>query len=183
MHPPYVLTSARLGFRPWRDADRAPFAAMNADPEVRRYFPDVQTRAESDASVDRLVAAFARDGHTFWAVDTLDDGAFAGMLGVLLQREMPTVLPEPTYEIGWRLRRGLWGRGLATEGAAANLAWAFATTDAERVVAFTTVANAPSRRVMEKAGMRYAGDFDHPALAGQALAPHVLYERLRGGGG
>ena len=180
MRPDYVLTSARLGFRPWREADRAPFAAMNADPEVRRYFPGVQTRAESDASFDRLAAAYARDGLTFWAVDALGDGAFAGMLGVLLQRGMPTVLPQPTHEIGWRLRRDLWGRGLATEGAAANLAWAFANTDAGRVVAFTTVTNAPSRRVMEKAGMRYAGDFDHAALVGHALAPHVLYEARRG---
>ena len=55
------LTTERLLLREWRDADREPFAAMNADPQVMEHFPATLTRAESDALVDRIV------GH--WRVD------------------------------------------------------------------------------------------------------------------
>lgn len=48
--------------RRWRDADGAPFAAMNADPEVREFFPGLQTREESDASVDRFERRFEEHG-------------------------------------------------------------------------------------------------------------------------
>ena len=53
-----MIETARLILRPWREADRAPFAALNADPEVMAHFPAPLSRAESDATVDRLAAAF-----------------------------------------------------------------------------------------------------------------------------
>jgi len=84
-------------------------------------------------------------------------------------------------EIGWRLARSSWGRGYATEAARACLDFAFRNLGLSEVVAFTVPANARSRAVMERLGMRHdaAGDFDHPRLpAGHPLQRHVLY-RLR----
>lgn len=179
--PTYCLTSARLGFRSWADADLEPFAAINADPEVMEYFPSELARAESDALVGRLRRHEELDGYTFWAVDELRTGRLVGMLGLVLQRGMPEIFDLPTHEIGWRFAREYWGRGYATEGARASLEWAFAKTDAERVVAFTTVENTRSERVMRKAGMRRVGAFEHPRLVGHRLGPHVLYEARRAG--
>ena len=172
----YRLTSDRLGLRSWREADLAPFAALNGDPVVMEHFPAELTREQSDAMVGRLQAHEERDGCTFWAVDELATGRFVGMLGVLVQRDMDGVLGGPTREMGWRLAPAFWGRGYATEGARACLRWAFAETDAERVVAFTTLDNARSERVMQRAGMQRVAEFSHPRLLGHRLERHVLYE-------
>src|SRR5207244_11159540 len=83
--------------------------------------------------------------------------------------------------IGWRLARSSWGRGYATEAARACLDFAFRSLGLSEVVAFTVPANARSRAVMERLGMRHdaAGGFDQPRLpAGHPLQRHVLY-RLR----
>ena len=180
--PPYHITTPRLGLRDWRDADRAPFAALNADADVMRYFPAPLSRADSDALVDRLMAHTAATGHTFYAVDTLHDGAFIGMLGVIWQdgAHMPGNFDFlPTYEIGWRLAKTAWGRGYATEGALACIDYARDVLKAERVQAWTATTNAVSERVMVKAGMRRAGTFEHPAIPeGHPLRSHVRYENL-----
>ena len=175
----YHLRSARLGFRSWRDADLDPFAALNADAEVMEYFPSERTRDQTAETIERLRAHEQRDGCTFWAVDELATGRFVGMLGVLVQREMPEVFDGPTHEMGWRLAREFWGRGYATEGARACLEWAFAKTGAERVVAFTTVENRRSERVMQRVEMRRVREFSHPRLLGHRLERHVLYEARR----
>ena len=83
--------------------------------------------------------------------------------------------------MGWRLAREHWGHGYATEAADTALAYAFDDLGLDEVVSFTTVANARSRRVMERLGMTHdpADDFEHPLLAeDDPIRPHVLY-RLR----
>jgi len=55
--------------RRWREDDREPFAAMNADPEVMRYFPAPLDRAASDALVDRIEDLFGRQGFGLWALE------------------------------------------------------------------------------------------------------------------
>ena len=87
----------------------------------------------------------------------------------------------PCVEVGWRLAREHWGRGYATEGASAALAFGFENVALQEIVAFTVPANIPSRRVMGRLRMKRSptDDFEHPAIAdGHPLRPHVLY-RLR----
>ncbi len=165
--------------RRWADADREPFAAMNADPEVMRFFPAPLTRAESDAFVDRIQARLARDGHGLWALERRADGAFLGFTGLSPASES---LPcAGAIEVGWRLARAAWGQGYATEAAREALRVGFGEVQLAEVVSFTAVPNTPSRRVMARLGLHRdpAEDFDHPALpAGSPLRRHVLY-RLR----
>jgi ribosomal-protein-alanine N-acetyltransferase len=169
------LTTGRLALRAFRDDDREPFAALNADPAVMEFFPARLTRAESDAFVDRILARWATDGHGLWAVERLEDGAFLGFTG-LARLDW---LDQP--EVGWRFARSAWGHGYATEAADASLAWGFATLGLAEIVSVTTVANLRSRAVMERIGMTRdpADDFLHPNLPdGHPLRPHVLY-RIR----
>jgi RimJ/RimL family protein N-acetyltransferase len=175
------LSTERLLLRPWRAADRAPFAALNADPEVMRHFPAPLTREQSDAFADRIEASFAHQGWGLWAVEVRDGGEFIGFTG--LARPSFDAHFTPAIEIGWRLARGAWGRGYATEAARAAAAFGFETLAAEELVSFTAVANTRSRAVMERLGMTHdaSGDFDLPSVpAGHELRRHVLY-RLRGG--
>jgi RimJ/RimL family protein N-acetyltransferase len=88
----------------------------------------------------------------------------------------------PCIEIGWRIAAQYWNRSYATEGARAVLTFGFETLQLDEIVSFTTAGNMPSRRVMEKIGMKHdeADDFDHPLLAaGHPLQRHVLYRRGR----
>ena len=164
--------------RPWQQSDREPFAALNADPDVMRYFPAPLTREQSDAFVDRITAALGQQGWGLWALEERATGRFLGFTGLA---PVPFDAPfTPATEIGWRLRRDAWGHGYATEAARAVLAYAFAPEGVglSEVVSFTAVANARSRAVMARLGMHRdaADDFDHPRLPeGHPLRRHVLY--------
>ncbi len=178
-----TLETQRLVLRPWRPSDRQPFAELNADAEVMRYFPAPLTREQSDALVARIDAAFERQGGWgLWALEERSTGAFLGFTG--LAEVSFAAGFAPATEIGWRLRRDAWGHGYATEAARAVVAFAFApTADAQglgmrQLVSFTTRSNERSRAVMHRLGMRHdlADDFDHPALPdGHPQRPHVLY--------
>jgi ribosomal-protein-alanine N-acetyltransferase len=174
-----ILTTARLRLRQWREEDLAPFAALNADPQVMEFFPKVLTRAESDAVAGRIRDHFARHGFGLWAVEAPGAADFVGFVGLAI----PSFEAHftPCVEIGWRLAREHWGHGYATEAATAALAFGFGDRALEEIVAFTVPANIPSRRVMGRLGMRRSpsDDFEHPAIAdGHPLRSHVLY-RLR----
>jgi RimJ/RimL family protein N-acetyltransferase len=173
------IVTERLVLREWREQDRDPFAGMNADPRVMRYFPGVLTRAESDTAFDRIQEHFRTRGLGLFAAELRDDGAFAGFIGLSVPRFEAHF--TPCVEIGWRLLPECWNRGLATEGARAVVRYAFESVGLMELVSFTVPANTASRRVMEKLGMSHdeKDDFDHPNLEdGHPLRRHVLY-RLR----
>jgi RimJ/RimL family protein N-acetyltransferase len=174
-----TVATARLLLRAWRESDRDPFAAMNADPDVARYLPTQLDRVASDALIDRMVGHWAAHRFGLWAVERKDDGAFIGFTG-LYQPAFEAHF-TPAVEVGWRLAREAWGAGYATEAAFASLEFGFDTVGLEEIVSFTVPTNERSRRVMERLGMTRdpADDFDHPRLPpGHPLRRHVLY-RLR----
>jgi RimJ/RimL family protein N-acetyltransferase len=170
------VRTERLLLRQWTEADREPFAALNADPAVMEHFPALMTRADSDGLIDRLAADLDRRGFGLWALEVLDTGRFIGFTGL----SVPSFDAHftPAVEIGWRLSKDAWGNGYATEAARASLAYAFGPAGLAEVVSFTATTNKPSQRVMERIGMTHdeADDFDHPRLErGHRLERHVLY--------
>jgi len=174
------LVTPRLRLREWRDSDLAPFAALNADAQVMRYFPEPLDRAASDALVGRIRDHFVRHGFGPWAVEISGVAECAGFVGLMVPAFEAHF--TPCVEIGWRLARAVWGRGYATEAARAALDYAFTALKADEVVAMTVPSNRPSRAVMERLGMTRdpADDFDHPNLpVGHALQRHVLYRKRR----
>ena len=177
--PLYTLTTHRLTLRHWRDEDSEPFAAMNADPRVREHYPDVLTRAESDAAMGRIRAHFEQHGFGNWAVELRGHPGLIGYAGIS-RPSFPSPC-GPCVEIGWRLAFAYWGNGYATEAGEAVVRAAFEKVGLAEIVSFATVGNRRSRRVMEKLGMSHdpADDFDHPLLPGHRLARHVLYRLPR----
>jgi RimJ/RimL family protein N-acetyltransferase len=174
------LATERLVLRRWQADDEEPFAQMNADSEVMEFFPAVLTRAESDALAGRIEAHFAEHGFGLWAAELRGEGAFVGYVGLAVPRFQAHF--TPCVEMGWRLRREHWGKGLATEGARAVMRYGFAELGLTELVSFTVPANVRSRRVMEKLGMTHDAreDFEHPELAeGHPLRRHVLYRLKR----
>lgn len=165
----------RLRLRQWREVDRDPFAALNADPVVMEFFPATLSREASDASIDAWQAQLAERGWSNWAVEVRDTEAFIGFVGLSIPRR---VLPfSPCVEIGWRLARTHWGKGFATEAARGALRVGFEELALPEIVSFTTLLNLKSRAVMERIGMRNAReDFEHPGVPhGHPQRMHCLY--------
>jgi RimJ/RimL family protein N-acetyltransferase len=172
------LETPRLILRRWEEDDRAPFAAMNADPIVMQFFAAPFTTEQSNETIDRYLGAFDREGFSFFAAILRDTGGFAGTIGLQTMRDVVPNLPQPAVEIGWRLTQASQGQGLATEGALAVIDLAFHQLGLVEVVAITAIPNQPSRRVMEKLGMTHRPelDFDHPRVpAGHPYERHTLY--------
>ena len=171
-----MLTTSRLRLRSWRAEDLEPFAALNADPRVREFFPSLQTYQESADSVAHIRNHFQRRGFGLWAIEVIGGAPFIGFIGLSVPSfDAPFM---PAVELGYRLAFEHWGHGYATEGSRAALAFGFATVGLREVVAMTASGNQRSRRVMEHLGMRHnpADDFDHPNIAaGHPLRRHVLY--------
>jgi len=170
------LRTERLLLRRWRATDLEPFAAINADPVVMEHFPAPLSRADSAALIERIERCFEDRGYGLWAVELPASATFAGFVG--LAPVDIEVAFAPAVEVGWRLARTFWGRGIATEGAAAAIAFGLDELGLPGLVAYTAEGNLRSRRVMERLGMRRdpTEDFAHPKLAvGDPLAAHVLY--------
>lgn len=172
------LTTARLLLRRWRDADRAPFTALNADPEVMRHFPAPLDRAESDAWVDGCEQRFVGQGFGLWALEVLATGDFIGFTGL---NPMPEGVPgEGGYEVGWRLARPAWHQGYATEAARKALEVGLRGVGLTEVWSITAVLNTRSEAVMRRLGMDRHSTFEHPKLEpGHPLRLHVAYRTDR----
>jgi RimJ/RimL family protein N-acetyltransferase len=164
----------RLRLRQWRESDLEPFAAINADPQVMKFFPKPLERRESDEMADKIRSLIELRGWGFWAVEVKGGEPFIGFVG--LHVPAPALPFSPCVEVGWRLSVTHWGRGYASEAAHGALQIAFLRLGLPEVVAFTTMGNRRSRRVMERLGMQYSREFEHPDMHDDSmLRPHVLY--------
>ncbi|WP_067499880.1 GNAT family N-acetyltransferase [Actinoplanes sp. TFC3] len=147
------VETARLLLRRWRSDDLDGFAVITAQPEVMRYINDGRT-LDRAATAQRL-AAYRRhwDEHGFglYAVELKETGELAGFTGLAVPAFLPEIMPA--VEIGWRLGRAFWGRGLATEAARAVVARTRAELALRRLVSIHVVGNEASARVMVKLGM------------------------------
>jgi RimJ/RimL family protein N-acetyltransferase len=174
------IRTPRLLLRRWRDDDLDAFAAMSADPEVMRFLWPIEDRAASDALAEAIRGHFDRHGFGFWAVEVPGVASFIGFAGLA---EIGYVAPfAPAIQVGWRLARAHWGKGYATEAAAAALDAGFGPLGLAATIAYTVPANRRSERVMQRLGMSHdpRDDFDHPRVpAGHPLRRHILYRLTR----
>ncbi|MEU3919941.1 GNAT family N-acetyltransferase [Streptomyces sp. NPDC029004] len=168
------LRTHRLLLRRWRESDLEPWAAMNADPEVREHLGELLTREQSDAAVAHMQAVFDGRGFGWWALEARETGEFIGRVGL---DDVGEDMPFAGVDIGWRLVRSAWGHGYATEAALACLAFGFEVLGLPEVVASTTVNNLRSQAVMRRIGMTRdpADDFEDPSVPEGPLRQCVLY--------
>jgi RimJ/RimL family protein N-acetyltransferase len=168
-------TTERLLLRSWRPSDRALFAKLNADPEVVRFISDGVpfTRADSDAVLDAIEAHWHQHGFGLWCAAAREEpDDCLGFVGLAVPSFLPAVLPA--VEVGWRLARPAWGRGLATEGARASLRHAFDELGLQSVISIIDPDNERSIRVAQKLGMRRGADHRHPRT-GRRLSAYEIF--------
>jgi len=151
------IQTERLLLREWREADVEPYARICAEPQVMRFLRPQRplTHAEAAFDVRRLCEHWAVHGFGNWAVEERETGRLVGRTGVARHPDW-SLDPENT-EVGWLYAPNAWGRGLATEGALEAVRFCLEELGRPEVISIAHVGNMASRRVMEKAGLAYAG--------------------------
>jgi len=153
------LETERLWLRRFTAGDVALLAELDSDPAVMRFITGGRATPREEIEREILPAWLGwyeqAAGYGFWAAIERASGAFVGWFHLRPGAGAPPSEPE----LGYRLRAASWGRGFATEGSRALIDRAFRELGAERVTAETMAVNAASRRVMEKAGLRYVRTF------------------------
>jgi RimJ/RimL family protein N-acetyltransferase len=155
-----VIETGRLLLRTWQTDDAAPFAALNADPQVTRYLHGPMSRDDSDELITRIRAHWDEHGFGLYAAEVKETGTFIGFIGLAIPSFLPDVLP--TVEVGWRLAREHWGNGYATEGARASLRCGFEDLELRQIISIIHPENAASIRVAERLDMTRGRDRIHP---------------------
>ena len=152
------VETERLLLRGWRDGDLEPYARMCADPEVMRFIGSGLTlrREQAEGQMSRFVRHRGERGFGLWALEEKGSGTFIGFAGLAHQEDWAE--EEHKTEVGWRLDRAFWGRGLATEAAKASVAYGLETLGLERIISIIQPENTASRRVAEKAGLTPRGE-------------------------
>jgi RimJ/RimL family protein N-acetyltransferase len=118
-------------------------------------------RSDSDALLARFEGEWDERGFGLWAVEErAAPGVLLGYCGLAVPMFLPEILPA--VEVGWRLARPAWGRGIATEAARAALSWGFENVALREIVAIVHPDNARSLRICEKLGMSPGRDRLHP---------------------
>lgn len=156
-----LLETARLRLRRFTADDLERLVALDADPEVMRYVtygaPTPRERYELEI-LPRWFALYESSPPLgYWAAEMRQDGEFTGWFHL-----RPDRFDAGEQEVGYRLRRAAWGRGLATEGASAVIAHAFENVGAAKISARTLAGNLASQRVMQKCGLAYECGFVYP---------------------
>jgi RimJ/RimL family protein N-acetyltransferase len=154
------------------DGDLDVFAAICADPEVMRHIAGGRTltRDETADLLRDIDRHWSRHGFGLWGVE--EDGELRGFAGLAVPSFLPAILPA--VEVGWRLAREAWGRGLATEAARASLDWGRRELGLRHVVSVISPGNERSVRVAEKLGMARGADRLHPGTGGRVM----VFERV-----
>jgi RimJ/RimL family protein N-acetyltransferase len=114
-----VIETERLILRPLEPQDFEPWAAFMADEVATRYLGGVQARSQAWRGFMSVAGAWAMTGFAMFSVVDKASGRWAGRLGPWMPADWPGT------EVGWGVTREFWGRGYATEGAAAAIDWAF----------------------------------------------------------
>ena len=155
------IKSKRLRLRRFTPEDVDNLLDLDSDPDVRRYvdMPTAPTLEDAQQTLARFLAWYDKpEPYEYWVLDEKDGGAFVGWFHFRPHRPNPQEL-----ELGYRLKQAYWGRGYATEMSRALLHWGFVELGLPRIVATTLYANAASRRVMEKIGLKLEAEYLHDA--------------------
>jgi len=165
-----VLETDRLLLREFLPGDIDALAAVISDPGTMRFYTEPRDREGVVSWIERNRRRYLDDGHGLWAMVLKSSGELVGDCGLTRQH----VDGVDEIEIGYHVRRDLWGHGLAPEAASACRDYGFARLGAERLISLIRPENLPSRRVAEKVGLGWWKEVLWRDL------PHCVYMIRRG---
>ncbi len=156
-----IIETDRLILRTQAETDFDVWMREINSQRVKEYLGGIEEPHETEAAFARAAASQAKEGFSFWFVALKETGELIGACG--LKRLDADTAPNEikgNIEIGWIFGEKYWRKGYASEAANASLDYAFARTDAARVIALTSQSNIPSWKMMEKLGMQRREEFE-----------------------
>ena len=165
----FVLETARLRLRWFRDEDANAVFAIIGDPIAMQFYPKTFNREDARQWVARNQRRYREDGYGLFAVTLKKSEEVIGDCGIIKQN----VEGETAMEVGYHFRRDQWGHGYATEAARACMSLAFDSFGADKVISLIRPENGPSKRVAERNGMKLEREVMHYGL------PHLVYAMRR----
>jgi [ribosomal protein S5]-alanine N-acetyltransferase len=144
-----ILETSRLVLREFRPDDVEAIAMTLSDAETMRFYPAPFDRTGVENWIFHNLVRYKEHGHGLWAMILKSSGELIGDCGLTVQ----PVDDADQVEIGYHVRRDLWGQGFATEAARACRDFGFARLPVERLISLIRPENLQSRRVAEKNGM------------------------------
>lgn len=156
----FRLETERLSLRTYRRDDVEDLATMFADPPHMRHYPAPFTREQTEAWVRRQLERYRDEGFGLWLIEDKATGEFLGTAGPTIQ----VVEDVREVEIGWHVKPGHKGQGIAPEAAGAARDWAFENLDVDHLISLVRPENVGSVRVAEKIGMHVDREADYKGL-------------------
>jgi RimJ/RimL family protein N-acetyltransferase len=144
-----ILETSRLLLREFIPQDADALAAVLGDPVAMQYYPAALDRKGVEEWIERNRSRYQSDGYGLWAMVLKDSGELIGDCGCILQE----VEGANHVEVGYHVRRDLWGNGYGTEAARACMEYAFTALEVTRVISMIRPENVQSIRVAEKNGL------------------------------
>ncbi len=164
----YFLSTDRLGFRYWSEADEFLALGLWGDPQVTRMLGGPFSEEQVHQRLFKHIALAQEHGIQYWPIFLLETGEHVGCCG--LQPYKPAI-----PELGYHLRRDFWGKGIAKEAAGAVIDYAFTNFTIDSIFAGPLPENLASRRVLLSLGFQYAGEQVYPPTG--MLEPTYLLRR------
>ena len=164
----FFLTTPRLGFRHWTDADEPLALGLWGDPDVTRMLGGPFTDDHVRQRLATQITMHHEHGIQYWPIFLLNTEEHVGCCGL---RPYQPKIPE----LGFHLRKAFWGQGLAREAATAVIHYAFANLQIDAIFAGHYPDNANSRKVLLSLGFQYAGEAVYPPTG--ILEPTYLLHR------
>lgn len=146
------IETSRMKLRLMSEHDLDYLAELNADPEVRKFFPDgIQDKEQTRLRIKEFMAFYEEKGLPCFVMFDKESKVFIGRCGF-------GPIETGEIEVGYLIVRKFWGMGYASEALVALLEWAKKNINVEYIIAFAPILHKASHRVMEKCGMTYYKD-------------------------
>ncbi|MEL6805649.1 MAG: GNAT family N-acetyltransferase [Bacteroidota bacterium] len=167
------IETDRLILRDIEEKDIKGIFELDSDPEVHRYLGNkpIKTWSEAESIVNYIRDQYETDGIGRWAVIDKASQEFVGWAGLKYERAVRTDMDY--YDLGYRLKRKFWGRGIATEASLASLEYGFEVLNLQEIYAGAHIKNTGSNKVLRKVGLRFLETFEYDG------EPHHWYRMGR----
>lgn len=170
-----ILESKRLSFHPWSKDDLGLLVGLNMDEDVMHFFPSTQDATESEKWLERQMGMFEKYGFCYFKTIEKETNDFVGIIGLSMQEYKSPF--NPSVDLGYRIHKAFWNKGMATEGGKACLNFA-KELGLTKISCVASKINKPSIQVMEKLGFTYQYDFIHSSMESEShLQPCVFYQK------
>lgn len=150
----------RFVLRDIEESDRDGIFALDSDPEVHRYLgtQPITTLEQARDIIQYIRKQYVENGIGRWAIIDKESNDFVGWTGLKYEKQVRAEFDY--YDIGYRLRREYWGRGIATETAVESLRYGFEKMKLEEICGAADVNHLASNHILQKIGLNFYERFE-----------------------